>query len=46
MKIMDFGSVSFYQLNLWLYFLAMPSASGELNEQYGLKCKFGRFGTS
>ena len=24
----------------------MPSATGELNEQYGIKCKFGRFGSS
>ena len=43
---MDFGNVSIFIFNYSNFHLAIPSPSGELNEQYGLKCKFGRFGTT
>lgn len=47
MKTTDFGSVSDLFVSLIIFFLlALPNPSGQTFDQYGIKCKFGRFGQS
>ena len=34
------------KINCYVYIIAAPPATGEAFEQYGIKCKFGRFGSA